>query len=64
VKHWPPWPSTPTAWRIALLSKLMLSKDSLDLLLAKELVTVEIRRHAPSERHEHWLAQPELPLNS
>ena len=46
-----------------LLSKLMLSKDSLDLLLAKELVTVEIRRHAPSERHEHWLAQPELPLN-
>ena len=47
-----------------LLSKLMLSKDSLDLLLAKELVTVEIRRHAPSERHEHWLAQPELPLNS
>ena len=42
----------------------MLSKDSLDLLLAKELVTVEIRRHAPSQRHEHWLAQPELPLNS
>ncbi len=32
-----------------LLSKLMLSKDSLDLLLAKELVTVEIRRHAPSD---------------
>jgi primosomal protein N' (replication factor Y) len=47
-----------------LLSKLMLSKDSLDLLLAKGLVQVEIRRHAPGVRHEHWLAQPELPLNS
>jgi primosomal protein N' (replication factor Y) len=30
-----------------LLSKLMLSKDSLDLLLAKDLVQVEIR-HAPA----------------
>jgi primosomal protein N' (replication factor Y) len=47
-----------------LLSKLLLSKDSLDLLLAKELVQVEVRRHAPGERHERWLAQPELPLNS
>jgi primosomal protein N' (replication factor Y) len=46
-----------------LLSKLMLSKDSLDLLLAKGLVQVEIRKHAPAPRHEHWLAQPELPLN-
>jgi len=46
-----------------LLSKLLLSKDSLDLLLAKGLVTVEVRGHAPGERHEHWLAQPELPLN-
>ena len=46
-----------------LLSKLMLSKDSLDLLLAKGLVQVEIRKHAPDPRHEHWLAQPELPLN-
>lgn len=46
-----------------LLSKLMLSKDSLDLLLAKELVQVEVRRHLPQERHERWLAQPELPLN-
>jgi hypothetical protein len=27
-------------------------------------VQVEIRRHAPGARHEHWLAQPELPLNS
>ena len=24
---------------------------------------VEIRKHAPDPRHEHWLAQPELPLN-
>ena len=46
-----------------LLGKLGLSKDSLDLLLAKELVQVEVRRHAPQARHEHWLAQPELPLN-
>ena len=48
----------------SLLSKLMLSKDSLDLLLAKGLVTQEVRRHLPAERHEHWLAQPELPLNT
>jgi len=47
-----------------LLSKLMLNRDSLNLLLAKELVTVEVRGHAPMERHEHWLAQPELPLNT
>ncbi|RMM65393.1 Primosome assembly protein PriA [Pseudomonas savastanoi pv. glycinea] len=47
-----------------LLSKLMLNKDSLNLLLAKELVYVEVRSHAPSARHEHWLAQPELPLNT
>ena len=47
-----------------LLSKLMLSKDSLDLLLAKELVTVEVRRHLPVARHDRWLAQPELPLNA
>ena len=47
-----------------LLSKLMLNRDSLNLLLAKELVTVEVRGHAPIERHEHWLAQPELPLNT
>ncbi len=26
----------------------MLSKDSLDLLLAKDLVQVEVRRHAPA----------------
>jgi primosomal protein N' (replication factor Y) (superfamily II helicase) len=47
-----------------LLSKLMLNRDSLNLLLAKELVTVEVRGHKPVERHEHWLAQPELPLNT
>ena len=46
-----------------LLGKLGLNKDSLDLLLSKELVQVEVRRHAPQQRHEHWLAQPELPLN-
>jgi primosomal protein N' (replication factor Y) len=47
-----------------LLSKLMVNRESLNLLLAKELVTVEVRGHAPLERHEHWLAQPELPLNT
>jgi primosomal protein N' (replication factor Y) len=47
-----------------LLSKLMLNKDSLNLLLAKELVYVEVRSHAPGARHERWLAQPELPLNT
>ncbi|MFK3797986.1 primosomal protein N' [Pseudomonas sp. NPDC088444] len=47
-----------------LLSKLNLNRDSLNLLLAKALVTVEVRGHAPLERHEHWLAQPELPLNT
>ena len=47
----------------SLLSKLGLNKDSLDLLLAKELVQLEVRRQRPATRHEHWLAQPELPLN-
>nr|WP_302059393.1 primosomal protein N' [Pseudomonas sp. N2-11] len=47
----------------SVLSKLNLNKDSLDLLLAKELVCVEIRRQRPAERREHWLAQSELPLN-
>ncbi|SER88075.1 replication restart DNA helicase PriA [Pseudomonas sp. NFACC02] len=47
-----------------LLSKLMLNRDSLNLLLAKELVTVEVRGHAPVARHQHWLAQPELALNT
>ncbi|QAX81547.1 primosomal protein N' [Candidatus Pseudomonas adelgestsugas] len=47
-----------------LLSKLLLSRASLNLLLAKGLVQVEIRKHNTSQRHSHWLAQPELPLNS
>ncbi len=47
-----------------LLSKLALNKPSLDLLLDKGLVHIEVRRHAPGVRHEHWLAQPELPLNT
>ncbi|KRW61599.1 primosomal protein N' [Pseudomonas sp. TTU2014-080ASC] len=46
-----------------LLSKLQLSKDSLDLLKEKGLVQVEVRRLAAHERHGPWLAQPELPLN-
>ncbi|MGL4317802.1 MAG: primosomal protein N' [Pseudomonas sp.] len=48
----------------ALLSKLQLNKDSLDLLLEKQLVQVEVRRSAPPVRHGAWLAQPELPLNA
>ncbi|AMR65641.1 primosomal protein N' [Aquipseudomonas alcaligenes] len=47
-----------------LLSKLQLNKDSLDLLLEKGLVRVEVRRSAPLVRHGGWLAQPELPLNA
>ncbi|MFU6375031.1 primosomal protein N' [Metapseudomonas otitidis] len=47
-----------------LLAQLQLNKDSLDLLLEKGLARVETRRHAPAPRHEHWLAQAELPLNS
>lgn len=47
-----------------LLSKLQLNKDSLDLLLEKGLVHVEVRRSAPLVRHGGWLAQPELPLNT
>ncbi|GAB7530936.1 primosomal protein N' [Pseudomonas sp. 3A(2025)] len=46
-----------------VLGKLMLNKDSLNLLLAKGLVEIEVRSQAPGARHEHWLAQPELPLN-
>lgn len=48
----------------SLLSKLQLSKDSLDLLLDKGLARVEVRRSAPLSRHGGWLAQPELPLNA
>ena len=46
-----------------LLSKLGLNKDSLDLLLAKALVHVEVRRQQAPVRPERLLAQPELPLN-
>ncbi|MVW74569.1 primosomal protein N' [Pseudomonas xionganensis] len=48
----------------SLLSTLQLNKDSLDLLLEKGLAQIEVRRHAPRERHASWLAQPELPLNA
>ncbi len=47
-----------------LLSKLQLNKDSLDLLLEKGLVRVEVRRSTPLVRHGGLLAQPELPLNA
>ncbi|WP_374322171.1 primosomal protein N' [Aquipseudomonas alcaligenes] len=47
-----------------LLSKMQLNKDSLDLLLEKGLVHVEVRRSTPLVRHGGWLAQPELPLNA
>uniref|UniRef100_UPI0038B5223B primosomal protein N' n=1 Tax=Zestomonas carbonaria TaxID=2762745 RepID=UPI0038B5223B len=48
----------------ALLSKLELNKDSLDLLREKGLVRIEVRRHAQTPPPTHWLAQPELPLNA
>ncbi len=47
----------------SLLSKLELNRDSLELLLEKRLVCVEVRRSAPLQRAGGWLAQPELPLN-
>ncbi|MDR6233784.1 primosomal protein N' [Pseudomonas oryzihabitans] len=47
-----------------LLGQLGLVKDSLDLLLAKGLVTVETRYHQPTRHQGAWLAQAELPLNS
>ncbi|WP_339515963.1 primosomal protein N' [Pseudomonas sp. RL_15y_Pfl2_60] len=46
-----------------LLSQLQLSKDSLELLRDKDLVRVEVRRHAAHPRPSNWLAQPELSLN-
>ena len=48
----------------SLLPRLGLAKDSLDALLGKGLARVEVRSQAPAQRHAHWLAQPELPLNS
>ncbi|MBA1273777.1 primosomal protein N' [Stutzerimonas azotifigens] len=47
----------------ALLAKLQLSKDSLDLLRQKGLLRMEVRRYAPAEHHGSWLLQPELTLN-
>ncbi|WP_339487008.1 primosomal protein N' [Pseudomonas sp. EL_65y_Pfl2_R95] len=46
-----------------LLSQLQLNKDSLDLLREKDLIRVEVRRHAAHPRPTNWLAQPELSLN-
>jgi len=47
-----------------LLARLQLNRESLNLLLAKGLVEVNIRRHAPIPPPVHWLAQPELTLNA
>ncbi|AXA65241.1 primosomal protein N' [Pseudomonas oryzihabitans] len=47
-----------------LLGQLGLVKDSLDLLQAKGLVTVETRYHQPTRHQGSWLAQAELPLNN
>ena len=48
----------------SLLGKLQLHRDSLQLLHEKGLVSVELRRLSQVPRPEHWLAQPELPLNA
>jgi len=49
----------------ALLSKLQLNKDSLDLLLEKGLVRIESRRSRPTRGHSGgWLLQAELTLNT
>lgn len=48
----------------SLLPRLGLAREALDALLAKGLAQVEIRSHAPARRQAHWLAQPELPLNT
>jgi len=47
-----------------LLSRLQLNRESLNLLLAKGLVKVHTRPHAPILAPQHWLAQPELRLNA
>lgn len=48
----------------SLLSQLQLNRDSLEQLLQKKLVRVEIRRSHSDQRHQgSWLLQPELPLN-
>ncbi|MGV8841775.1 MAG: primosomal protein N' [Pseudomonas sp.] len=46
-----------------LLSQLQLSSDSLQSLLDKGLLHIDVRRQASTERHANWLAQPELQLN-
>ena len=46
-----------------LLPQLQINRDSLNLLLEKGLVRVEVRRSRSPERHGNWLAQAELPLN-
>jgi len=46
-----------------LLSQLQLSRDSLESLQDKGLVTSEVRRNTPLQHHGGWLAQAELPLN-
>jgi len=47
-----------------LLKRLQLSRESLNLLLAKGLVKAHTRPHAPVPAPVHWLAQPELSLNN
>ncbi|MBD1551841.1 primosomal protein N' [Pseudomonas typographi] len=45
------------------LTPLQLAKNTLESLLAKGMAAVETRTQRPPQRHEHWLAQPQLPLN-
>jgi primosomal protein N' (replication factor Y) len=47
-----------------LLSKLQLNRESLELLLTKGLLRIEIRRHAPPPHTGSWLLSLELPLNA
>lgn len=54
----------PQGVRHSLLSTLQLNRDSLELLLEKNLLRTETRRRAPRVHNGGWLAQPELPLNA
>jgi len=47
-----------------LLARLQLNRESLNLLLGKGLVEVKTHRHTPVAPPAHWLAQPELTLNT
>lgn len=47
----------------ALLERLPINRDSLKLLIDKQLVRFSQQIPQPAERHGPWLAQPELPLN-